>query len=88
MLRAITAEIEYRYSEAPIGLISLLGDPISNAVQSSRQWEWERNLGVGSTTDCLNALVPENRRQDISLNLLVGWEKGTELIERFRLVAR
>ena len=83
-----TTEIEYRYSEAPIDLIPLLGDPLSAAVQSSQQWKWERNIGVGLKTDCLNALAPKNRSQDISITLLVGFEKGTRLIEKFQLVPR
>lgn len=76
-------EIEYRCSEAPTSQIWLLGERLFEAVQSSHQWKWERNLG-GLTTDCLNALVPENR-QDISITLVVGHEKGVELIDKFML---
>jgi hypothetical protein len=78
-----TTEIEYRCSEAPTSQIWLLGECLFEAVQSSHQWKWERNLG-GLTTDCLNALVPENR-QDISITLVVGHEKGVELIDKFIL---
>jgi len=77
-------EIEYRYSEAPISQIWLLGERLLEAVQSSHQWKWERDLG-GLATDCLNALVPKNRSQDISITLVVGHEKGAELIEKFKL---
>jgi hypothetical protein len=62
----------------------LLGERFFEAVQSSHQWKWERHLG-GSTTDCLNALVPEDQSQDISIILLVGQLKGFELIEKFNL---
>ena len=81
-----TIDIDYRFSEAPTSQIPLVGGLLSDAVQSSRQWRWERNLGGRSTTDCLNALIPKNRSQDISITLLVGHEKGLELIEKFQLV--
>lgn len=81
-----TIDIDYRCSEAPISQIPLVGDLLFDAVQSSRQWRWERDLGGKSTTDCLNALIPKNRSQDISITLTVGHEKGLDLIEKFQLV--
>jgi hypothetical protein len=78
-----TIEIEYRCLEAPTSQIWLLGERLFEAVQSSHQWKWERNLG-GLTIDCLNALVPANRH-DISITLVVGHEKGLELIDKFML---
>jgi hypothetical protein len=87
LLITSTTEIDYRCSEAPTSQIPLLGDLLFDAVQSSHQWKWERNLGGRAITDCLNALVPENRNQDISITLLVGHEKGLELIIKFQLVA-
>ena len=86
-LKKYTTEIEYRYSEAPINLISVLGPTLSEAVKSSRQWAWERSIG-GAATDCFSALAPKMRGQDISVNLLVGFEKGTQMIEETQLVPR
>jgi len=80
------AEIEYRYSEAPIELIAYLGDPIFKAIRSSKQWTWERNLAMGSKTDCLNVLVPRDRSHDISITLLAGWKEGQQLIRLLELV--
>jgi len=85
MLTSYAIDIDYRCSEAPTSQIPLVGGLLSDAVQSSRQWRWERNVGGRSTTDCLNALIPKNRSQDISITLLVGHEKGLELIEKFQL---
>lgn len=79
------ADIEYRYSEAPINQMILLSDLISDAVQSSHQWKWERDLGGKMSTGCVNALVPKSRTQDISITLLVGYEKGMKLIEELQL---
>jgi hypothetical protein len=79
-----TAEIEYWCSKAPINQIWLLGERLFEAAQSSNQWKWERDLG-GLTTDCLNALVPKDRSQDISITLVVGHKKGVELIKKFNL---
>lgn len=78
-----TTEIDYKCSEAPINQIWRLGERLSEAVESSHQWKWERNLG-GSTTDCLNVLVPSNRH-DITITLVVGHDKGLELIDKFML---
>lgn len=79
-----TAEIDYKCSEAPIILVPLLGDPLFNAVSASNQWKWERRVG-GLTTDCMNAMVPEDPSQDISITLSVGHKKGLELIRKFKL---
>ena len=62
----------------------LLGDLLFNAVAASNQWIWERKVG-GLTTDCMNAMVPEDRSQDISITLSVGYIEGLELIETFQL---
>ncbi|PSN59050.1 hypothetical protein BS50DRAFT_509234 [Corynespora cassiicola Philippines] len=80
-------EIEYRYSEAPITLIHRLGEPFASDIQSSKQWKWERALG-GSTTDCLTVLSPKNQNQDISINILVGFEEGTQLLKNLQLKSR
>lgn len=79
-----TTEIDYRCSEAPISLMPLLGDPLFNAVAASNQWKWERNVG-GPTTDCMNAMVPQDRNQDISITLSLGYRKGLEVIDKFKL---
>ena len=78
-------EIEYRYSEAPANSIELLGKLLSEAVKGSRQWNWERNLRSTRTTDCLNALAPKDRSQDISITLLVGYKYGMELVDKLQL---
>jgi len=83
-LTTFTADIDYRCSEALISQMSYLGVVLFDAVQTSLQWGWERGLG-GLTSDCLNAIVPKNRSEDISLTLRVGHEQGLELIEKFQL---
>ncbi|KFZ15462.1 hypothetical protein V501_02713 [Pseudogymnoascus sp. VKM F-4519 (FW-2642)] len=77
-------QIDYKCSEAQITLMPLLGEPLFDAVAASNQWQWEREIG-GPTTDCMNAMVPEDRSQDISITLSVGYEKGLEVIDKFRL---
>lgn len=77
-------KIDYRCSEAPISLMPLLGNPLFNAVAASNQWKWERDVG-GRTTDCMNAMVPQDRNQDISITLSLGFEKGLEVIDTFKL---
>ncbi|PVH92350.1 hypothetical protein DM02DRAFT_575900 [Periconia macrospinosa] len=79
--------IEYRYSEAPIDLISDLGETLTPAMQTSNQWKWERELR-GSTTDCLNVLSPKSRNQDISITIVVGFKAGMQLVEQFQLSPR
>ena len=61
-----------------------LGKHLFDAVAASNQWKWERNVG-GKTTDCLIAIVPEDRSQDISITLSVGYIEGLEVIETFQL---
>lgn len=77
-------EIQYMYSNAPTGHIQKLGDLLSNAVHSSRQWKIERSHGE-TTTNCLTIMVPQNPTQDISITLWVGPEKGLELNTLFDL---
>jgi hypothetical protein len=79
------AEIEYKYSEAPIAAVIMLGPYLCPALQTSRQWKWERETG-GLTTDCISALSPKHRG-DITLHLVVGFEEGTELIEKLQMQA-
>ncbi|KFY02821.1 hypothetical protein V490_00389 [Pseudogymnoascus sp. VKM F-3557] len=67
-------QIDYRCSEAPISLMPLLGDPLFNAVADSNQWKWERRVG-GPTSDCMNAMVPQDRSQDISITLSLDHKK-------------
>lgn len=62
-----------------------IGDLLFDAIRASEQWKWERSVGGRPTTDCMNALVPMHRSQDISITLLVGYEKGLELVEKFEL---
>ena len=79
------ADIDHRCSEAPISQISTLGVVLFNAVQSRRQWEFERKLGA-SAIDRLNALIPIDRSQDFSVTLRVDHEKGLCMIETFQLL--
>ncbi|KAH2842937.1 hypothetical protein KXW36_000382, partial [Aspergillus fumigatus] len=74
-------QIDYRCSEMPTDKLPILGRRLSGAVQNSEQWLWERTVGGTNTTDCLNALVPKNRGQDISITILVGHEDGLKLIQ-------
>ncbi|EME39019.1 hypothetical protein DOTSEDRAFT_75644 [Dothistroma septosporum NZE10] len=78
--------IEHTYSHAPTSGISILGEPFADAIRDSHQWKWERELAMGTATDCLTALVPKDRGFDIAINALVGWEKGTQLIEGLELM--
>lgn len=64
----------------------MLGDRFFKALQSSHQWQWERTVGGTETSDCLNALVPKSRTQDISINLLVGHESGLQLIHELEAI--
>jgi hypothetical protein len=84
----INTEIEYRYSEAPVTSLSVLGEDLADAVKSSSQWRWEHEVSESRVTDCVTALIPKDRNLDISINLLVGFEKGTKLIEKLQLVSR
>lgn len=68
-------------------MIPDLGETLTPAMQTSTQWKWERELG-GSTIDCLNVLSPKNRKQDISITLLVGFKAGMQLVEQFQLLPR
>jgi hypothetical protein len=66
------------------GLIPLLGDLLSNAVQTSIQWEMEKKLGE-PTTECLTTLIPEGGNKDVSITLWVGSKEGFRLIDKFNL---
>ncbi|KAH1297215.1 hypothetical protein KXW28_009155 [Aspergillus fumigatus] len=79
--------IQYMYSKAPTERVALLGDLLSEAVQSSRQWQMERSLEE-TTTDCITTLVPKNPSQDISITLWVGQEAGLRMNDVFRLVPK
>lgn len=78
-------EIDYSCSDTPIIKMKLLGDLLFSAVETSHQWKWERKVGGTESTDCLNALVPKNRSQDISITLRVGYQKGLDLVDKFQL---
>lgn len=78
-------EIEYKYSEADVDAIPLLGPDLASALQASKQWMWERQTG-GLMTDCISGLSPRNRG-DITLQLLLGFREGTEIMERLRMQA-
>jgi hypothetical protein len=76
-------EIQHRYSQISISRIPVLGDHLFDAIQASTQWKQERNTG-GLTTDCLIALIPRSQNDDISITLLVGHERGLELINQLQ----
>ncbi|KAE8404949.1 hypothetical protein BDV37DRAFT_282192 [Aspergillus pseudonomiae] len=79
-------QIEYSYSNAPVKSISPLGEKLTDAIRSSKQWQWERAVGQNEVTGCITALAPKDRNIDISLNMLVGFEMGNKLIEELRLI--
>jgi len=54
------------FSKAPTNQILLLGNIVSDAVQTSHHWEMERTLGE-ETTDCLTTMIPEDQNQDVSI---------------------
>jgi hypothetical protein len=72
------------YSQAPTSQIALLGTLLSDAVQNSRQWAMERNLGE-KTTDCVTTLIPKDPTEDISVTLWVGRMEGLQMNDVFRL---
>ncbi|KAB8212968.1 hypothetical protein BDV33DRAFT_185772 [Aspergillus novoparasiticus] len=80
------SQIEYRYSNAPVTSISPLGEKLTDAIKSSKQWQWERAVGQTDVTGCITALAPKDRNIDISLNMLVGFEMGTKLIEELGII--
>ncbi|RSL40191.1 hypothetical protein CEP54_016174 [Fusarium duplospermum] len=82
---SIERQIEYKYSEADVDAIPLLGPDLASALQASKQWMWERQTG-GLMTDCISGLSPRNRG-DITLQLLLGFREGTEIMERLRMQA-
>ncbi|EAS30004.3 uncharacterized protein CIMG_08750 [Coccidioides immitis RS] len=81
--------VDFRCSAARVSEIPQIGSLLFGAIQNSNQWIWERTVGGNEreTTDCLNVLVPEDRNQDISITLVVGHEKGLELIEKLKLAS-
>lgn len=64
---------------------------LPTAMESSKQWKWERQLfqdnvmrlgRVGADrTDCLSVFVPKDRSHDVSITLMVGHESGVALID-------
>ncbi|KJZ68738.1 hypothetical protein HIM_11869 [Hirsutella minnesotensis 3608] len=72
-------QIEYKYWQTSITQIEILGDPIFTAMKASALWKQERDIGT-TTTDCLIALIPRNKSEDISIVFSVGHKKGLELI--------
>lgn len=62
----LNTEIEYRYSEAPVTSLSILGEDLADAVKSSSQWKWEREVSESRVTDCVTALLPKDRNLDIA----------------------
>lgn len=79
-----TSVIQYMFSKAPTDQIPLLGNLVSDAVQTSHHWEMERTLGE-ETTDCLTTMIPQDQNQDISITLWVGREAGLQLNNIFNL---
>lgn len=59
LLTTSTEEIQYMFSKAPISQIPLLGNLLSDAVQTSHHWRMERSLGE-PTTDCLTTMIPKD----------------------------
>ena len=84
LLTMFTIEIQYMFSKAPINLIQLLGDLLSNAVRSSYHWKMERSLGE-PTTDCLTTMIPEDTTQDSAITLWIGPETRYHVIKALNL---
>lgn len=80
----INTDIEYKYSEASIDAMSVLGTDLAHAVQASYQYKWERRTGGLTKTDCIQGLTPKNGR-DITLQLLLGFDEGTDVMERLQM---
>jgi hypothetical protein len=80
----IYIEIQYMFSNAPTAQIPLLGELLSDAVQTSQQWKAERKRSE-STTECLTTLIPKGQNEDISITLWVGQVVGLELLNDFKL---
>jgi len=80
----VYAEIEYKYSEASINAIATLGSDLAHAIQASDQYKWERRTGGSTKTDCIQGLTPKNGG-DITLQLLLGFDEGTEVMEKLEM---
>lgn len=72
------------FSNAPIERVPLLSNLVLNAIQSSRHWEDEREIGE-PTTNCVTTMIPENESEDISITLWVGQRAGLQLLEVMKL---
>lgn len=75
LLIVITIEIERMYSNGPICQVSMFGELLSNAIQSSHQWRKERGLGE-STTNCWTTMIPRDPNEDISITIWLGRRDG------------
>ncbi len=84
LLTISTEEIQYMLSKSPISQIPLLGNLLSDAVQTSHHWRMERSLEE-PTTDCLTTMIPKDPTQDISITLWVGPETGDQMTNIFML---
>lgn len=84
LLTTSALEIQFMFSKAPTSQIPLLSNLLPDAIQNSRQWKKERELGE-STTDCLTAMIPEDPDQDISITLWVGRVEGLQMNEMIML---
>ena len=73
------------FSKAPTSQIMLLGDHLSNAVQSSKQWNAERQQDEPNTL-YITAIIPKDESADISITLCVGQETAFPLIDAFMLL--
>jgi len=78
-----TRQIEYKYWQTSITQIEILEDPIKAAFKASTQWKQEREIGL-TTTDCMIALIPRNKSEDISIVFSVGHKKGLELMNELQ----
>ena len=75
-----TVEIQFMFSKAPTSQIPLLSELLPDAIQNSRQWRKERELGE-PTTDCFTTMIPIDPDQDISISLWVGRREGLQMNE-------
>ncbi|KAI1919983.1 hypothetical protein LOZ65_004262 [Ophidiomyces ophidiicola] len=72
-------EVGFIYTNAPAVNISQLSEPFRAALQTSRQWKWERSQNM-ETTSCLATLFPKDNTQDVSLTIWCGNEDAYSIV--------
>ena len=75
-------EMKHMFTNAPATDIDNLPEPVKTAVQSSRQWKWERSEGL-ETTACWTSLFPKDDAQDASFSFWCGTDAAYQLNDVF-----